>query len=154
MDIRDRAKISEDMERKLQSYRTINGVEPVNGRGIEIEVSGDMVTEEVVDLINGVRNVKPNGIGINNKRVIYRSYFIINDNKLEFDGNKMSFPFYVQIIGDPEVLKKSLDRSGGILDVLRRNSFDKIQFRIENKDNIVLPAYEKKIDFRYAKTSN
>ena len=81
-------------------------------------------------------------------------YFIVDGNKAEFDNRKIDIPFRVQVIGDPEVLIKSLDRSGGILDVLRRNSFDKVQFKIESRDKISLPAYSKKIDFRYAKTIN
>lgn len=151
-DIKDKTKMKEDIEKKTQSYRLTNGLDAISGRGIEIIVSGSMVTEEAVDLINGIRNTNPEAMGINSKRVVYRSYFIIgNDGKMEFDDNKLNFPIYIQIIGDPDVLRKSLDRSGGILDVLNKNSFDKIRFSIENKDNIALPAYDGRLDFRYAK---
>jgi uncharacterized protein YlxW (UPF0749 family) len=154
-DIKDKTKMKEDIEKKTQNYRLTNGLETISGRGIEIKVEGSMVTEEVVDLINGIRNTNPEAIGINSKRVVYKSYFIINnDGKIEFDNKKSDFPIYIQVVGDPDVLRKSLDRSGGILDVLRKNSFDKIKFYIENKDNIKLPAYEGKMDFRYAKNIN
>ena len=151
-DIKDKSRIKEDLEKKIASYKSANGLETVSGRGIEIRVEGSMVTEEIVDLINGIRNTKPDAMGISGKRVIYRSYFIVNkDGKLELDGKSFDFPFTIQIIGDPDFLKKSLDRSGGILDILKKNSFDKIKFIVESKDNLALPSYEGKIDFQYAK---
>ena len=152
-DIKDKTKTKEDLDKKISNYKDINGLNAFSGRGIEIKAEGTMLTEEIVDLINGIRNTKPQAIGINGKRIIYRSYFIVNkDNKLEIDGKTFDFSFSVQIIGDPDVLRKSLDRSGGILDVLKKNSFDKIKFEVENKDNIDLPAYDGSIDFKYAKT--
>lgn len=154
-DIKDKTKMKDDIEQKTQDYRLTNGLDTISGRGIEIKVEGSIVTEEVVDLINGIRNTKPEAIGINSKRIVYRSYFIINnDAKIEFDNKKFDFPIYVQVIGDPDVLRKSLDRSGGILDVLKQNSFGKLKFSIENKDNIDLPAFDGKMDFRYAKIAN
>lgn len=154
-DIKDKTKMKDDIEKKTQSYSVTNGLNTISGRGIEIKTEGSMVTEEVVDLINGIRNTKPDAIGINGKRIVYKSYFIINnDGKIEFDNKKFDFPIYIQIIGDPDILRKSLDRSGSILDVLKKNSFDKIKFSLENKDNITLPAYDGKMDFRYAKITN
>lgn len=153
-DIKDKTKVKEELENRNSNYRLINGVEPVSGRGIELKVEGDMVTEELIDLVNGIRNTKPRAISINNRRVIYRSYFIVKDGKLEFDDKKYDFPIYIQVLGDPDVLRKSLDRSGGILDVLKKNSFDKIRFTIENKDNITAPAYDKNIQFRYSKITS
>lgn len=153
--INDKAKMADDIVKKTQDYRLTNGLDSISGRGVEIKAEGSMVTEEVVDLINGIRNTKPEAIGIDSKRIVYKSYFIIgNDGKIEFDNNKLDFPIYIQVIGDPDVLRKSLDRSGGILDVLKQNSFGKLGFSIENKDNISLPAYDGKMDFHYAKTTN
>jgi len=154
-DIKDKSKMKDDIEKKTLAYRLINGLDAISGRGIEIKAEGSMVTEEIVDLINGIRNTKPQAIGINNKRIIYKSYFIVGgDGKMEFDNKKFDFPIFIQIIGDPDVLRKSLDRSGGILDVLKQNSFGKLNFSIENKDNIGLPPYDGKLDFRYAKITN
>lgn len=153
--IKDKSKMKDDIEKKIQNYRLINGLESIAGRGIEIKIEGNMVTEEIVDLINGIRNTKPEAVGINSKRIVYKSYFIVgDDNKLEFDNKKFDFPIYIQVISDPDVLRKSLDRSGGILDVLKKNSFDKIKFSVENKDNIGLPPYDGKLNFRYAKNVN
>ncbi|MDD5731555.1 MAG: DUF881 domain-containing protein [Patescibacteria group bacterium] len=153
-DIKDKSKMKDDIEKKTQNYRLINGLDSISGRGIEIKVEGSMVTEEMVDLINGIRNTKPEAIGVDSQRVIYKSYFVVgNDGKLEFDNKKLDFPIYIQVVGDPDMLRKSLDRSGGILDVLKKNSFDKIKFSVENKDNITLPAHDGKINFRYAKNT-
>jgi len=152
-DIKDKNRIKEDLDTKINNYKEANGFNDVSGRGIDIKIEGSMVTEEIVDLINGIRNTKPTAIGVNGQRVIYRSYFIVNkDGKLEIDGNTFDFPVVVSIVGDPDVLRKSLDRSGGILDILKKNSFDKINFTVENKDSISIPAYSGKIDFKYAKT--
>jgi uncharacterized protein YlxW (UPF0749 family) len=154
-DIKDKTKMKDDIDGKIKSYRLTNGSDSINGRGVEIKEEGNMVTEEIVDLINGIRNTKPDAIGINGNRIIYKSYFIVgNDGKVEFDNKKFDFPITIQIIGDPNVLKKSLDRSGGILDVLKQNSFGKLKFSIENKDNLVLPAYDGKMDYRYAKNTS
>jgi len=154
LDIKDKVKIKDDLEEKLQSYELINGVEEIIGRGVEIIIDGDIITEEMVDLINSIRNTKPEAIGINGKRVIYRSYFLAKDGRLEFDNNNFGFPFSIQIIGDVDVLENSLTRSGGILDIIKQNSFGKINSKVEVKDDIVLPAYNGKISFKEAKITN
>jgi len=151
--VKDKTKIKEDMQAKIDDYSSTNGISPVSGRGIEIKAEGVMLTEEIVDLINGIRNTKPAAIAINNKRITYRSYFIVSaDGKMEFDNNKVDFPIYIEILGDPDSLTKSLTRTGGILDVLKNNSFGKLSFSVDRKDNLTLAAYEGKIEFRYAKT--
>jgi len=153
-DVKDKTQIKTNMQNKINDYRATNGLDAVSGRGIEIKAEGVMLTEEIVDLINGIRNTKPSAIAINNLRIIYRSYFIVNtDGKLEFDNNKVSFPILIEIIGDPDELTKSLSRSGGILDVLKSNSFGKLNFSIERKDNLSLPPYNGKISFRSAKNT-
>lgn len=151
-DIKDKAKMKDDINNKINDYKSVNGTSAVSGRGIEIKADGTMLTEEIVDLINGIRNTKPEAIAIDNKRVIYRTYFIVNsDGKIEFDNNKFAFPIYIEVLGDPDELTKSLNRPGGILDVLAKNSFGKLNFSIERKDNLSLPAYDGKTDYRYAK---
>uniref|UniRef100_A0A7C4R3L6 DUF881 domain-containing protein n=1 Tax=candidate division CPR3 bacterium TaxID=2268181 RepID=A0A7C4R3L6_UNCC3 len=154
-DMKDKEKMKNDIESKINNYRVVNGLDQISGRGIEIKVEGIMVTEEIVDLINGIRNTKPDAIAINNKRIIYRSYFVVDSNgQIDSDGNKSSFPIYIQVVGDPDSLTKSLDRSGGILDILKNNSFEKLKFSVERKDNLVLPPHGGKIDFRYSKAVN
>ncbi len=153
-DINNQANIKSDMEQRIKNYKVANGLEPVSGRGVEITVEGSIVTEEMVDLINGSRNIKPKAIGLNSSRIIYSSYFVIDKGRLEFDNKMTDIPFKVQIIGDPETTKKSLDRAGGILDVLKKNSFGKIKFTITERESISLPAYDKKIGFRIGKQAN
>jgi len=149
--IKDRVKMKEDLQQKLKNYRVINGLEEISGEGVEIKVSGDMITEEIVDLINGIRNTKPKAIAINNQRIIFKSYFLVKEGKLEFDNKTFDLPFFVQVIGDPKVLENSLVRSGGILDIIKQNSFEKVKFEVEVKNKMTLPAYDGKIVFREAK---
>jgi uncharacterized protein YlxW (UPF0749 family) len=154
-DVKDKAKMKDDVQNKTNEYRATNGLDSVTGRGIEIKVEGTLLTEEIVDLINGIRNTKPDAIAINNRRVVYRSYFIVNtNNKLEFDSKTYDFPIYIEILGDPDSLTTSLNRPGGILDVLKKNSFGKLNFSVERKDSLTLPPYDTKLDFRYVKAIN
>ena len=149
--LQDKNKLIDDINSKISSYKAINGYDEVSGRGIEIKAEGNMITEEVVDLVNGIRNTKPRAISLNDKRVVYNSYFVVKDGKLEFDGSKIDFPVMIKVIGDPDILRRSLDRPGGILDVLKKNSFDKISFSIENKDNMVMPPFSGGITLKYSK---
>lgn len=151
LSLKDKNKIRQELEDKKSQYEIINGVQKVQGRGVEISVNGALVTEEMTDLINGIRNAKPLAIGINNRRVSYRSYFVVDSGVLEFDNQKYSFPLTIQVIGDQDALHKSLDRSGGILDVITKNSFGKASFQVETKDSLELPAYDKSLQFYYAK---
>jgi uncharacterized protein YlxW (UPF0749 family) len=154
-DIKDKSKIKSEIETKIQNYKITNGSESITGSGLEIKIEGEMVTEEMVDLINGIRNSKSEAIGINGDRIIYRSYFIVKDNKqIEVDNKSYSLPVTIQVVGDAEVLRKSLDRPGGILDILKQNAFGKLNFGIINSASITLPAYSSPILFRIAKTVN
>ncbi len=153
-DIKDRTKIKKELEERVQNYEMINGFDSVSGRGVEIKVNGDMITEEIVDLINGIRNTKPRGIAINDQRVITNSYFLVKDRELEFDNSKFDMPFFVQVIGNTDILENSLVRSGGILDIIKQNSFNKVEFDIEVKNEMTLPSYDGKINFREARIIN
>ena len=153
--INDKAGIKENLEKKLEDYETINGVREVVGIGVDIDVEGGIITEELVDLINGIRNTKPRAIGINGKRVIYKSYFVIKeDNMLDFDNNSFAMPLTIQVIGDTEVLESSLSRAGGILDIIKKNSFGKAKFGVKKNEKITLPPYNNRIVFREAKITN
>ncbi|MFA7309037.1 MAG: DUF881 domain-containing protein [Patescibacteria group bacterium] len=150
----DKTKARQNAQERLLEYKKNTGVDQVAGPGVEVVVKGGLLTEEMVDLINGIRNIKPTAIGINGRRVIYKSYVIVDQDQLEFDNKKYSFPVTIQVIGNVEDIKKSLERSGGLLDILKKNSFGKADFSLATKDSIILPPTDQKIQFRYAKTIN
>jgi len=150
--INDKAGAKENLENKLEEYEVINGVKESTGSGVEISVEGGVITEELVDLINGIRNTKPKAIGINGKRVIYKSYFVLKDDKtLDFDNKLLNMPLTIQVIGNTEVLESSLSRAGGILDIIKKNSFGKAKFEVKRNEKITIPPYDGKIIFREAK---
>ena len=153
LDMKDRDAVRKDIGDKLVAYRKINGLEVVGGSGVEVIIEGSLLTEEMTDIMNGIRSTKPLGIAINGERVSYRSSFIIDNNALEFDNHRISIPFTVQIVGNADMLIKALSRSGGVLDSIEKNSFGKVHISLQEKEEISLPPYETPLPFRFARIS-
>lgn len=113
-------KILEDESKK---YKIILGLTEVYGQGVILTINHTLMTTQIVDLINALRNSGAEAISINEKRILTNTAF----NQFEGQPN-----FVIKIIGNKDILHDSLTRPGGILDLTTSGS-------VERKDEIILP---------------
>lgn len=109
--------------KEKEQYEVILGLTQVEGSGTSITINHTLVTSQLVDFIDALRNSGAEAISINEKRIL------TNTPLNQFDGQ----PNYViKVIGDKDVLFDSLTRPGGIFDVVTNG-------QAEKQDKMVLP---------------
>ena len=112
----------------LDKFEVINGEKSTNGQGIIINVSGNLVTPQIVDLVNAIKNIGAQTLEINGKRII------INTEMSQFANQSH---YEIKVLGNSTLLKSSMERKGGIVDQV---SAKDIVFNISESDNIVIGA--------------
>jgi uncharacterized protein YlxW (UPF0749 family) len=110
------------IETELRRIRAWAGLDPVAGRGVEIQVSGEIGAAAVADVLNELRNAGAEAIAIEDVRVIARTSVSGVPGSLDVDGILLRDPFMIRAIGNPETLVGSLTRVGGIIAQLSATS--------------------------------
>lgn len=103
------------IESDLARIRAWSGLDPVAGKGVQIQVSGAIDAASVDDLINELRNAGAEAIAIEGIRVVASTTVGGVPGSLDVDGFLLRDPFTIRAIGRPEVLVGSLTRVGGII---------------------------------------
>ena len=72
----------------------------------------------------------------------------IAGNVININGEKVGVPFTIKAIGLPESLD-ALSRPGGYLEILKRYG---IEAELKKSNDITIPKYTGKIEFKYGKS--
>ena len=137
--LEDKKGASEELSKNLEKYKIISGVTKIAGQGVEIKIEGGIEQEQLVDLVNALRNIGVDGVSINSKRFIISSYFTKTAEGIYLGGTKISAPYVVGVVGNGALVKESLLRRGGIIDQIKESG-DDIKVDVEQKEEITLPA--------------
>ena len=135
----------------LQSLEILGGLVPVEGRGVKVTIvdaEGVLKPFDLLELVQELKGAGAEAIAVNNHRLNGFSYFSRKDGGLAVDGEAIKPPYQVEAIGKPDVLTKSLEIPGGILDTL--SSLSGVQVTLIEADRIILPKAKRK-KFKYAK---
>lgn len=119
-------------------YDNINSAKSISGQGVVITVDDMLLTPQIVDLVNAIKNIGYESIQINGTRLS------INTNLGQFSG----LPKYeVLVLGNSKLIKSALERKGGIIEQIATN---KSKFSVDEKDNLGLME-GKPLQLKYAK---
>ena len=110
----------------IDKFSIINGEKSTSGQGIVISISGNLVTPQMVDLVNAIKNIGAETIEINGKRII------LNTEMSQFANQGH---YEIKVLGNSTLLKSSMERKGGIVDQV---SAKDIVFNITESDNITI----------------
>lgn len=125
------------IKEEIKNYQKFLGQEELIGKGVEISINHNMDTVKMVDFVNNLKNIGVKGISLNNKRLVLSSYFKEEGENLFLVDYKISSPYLFKVIGDPEALKYSLERGGGILERLGKDFKLKTEVKVNNY--LILP---------------
>jgi len=140
------------MVEELNRLRIINGMVEVTGPGVEVRISGEITALDLQDLINEARNAGAEAISLNGYRVVARSVVVSRDGKIYLEGNRLSSPYVLQAIGQPETLEKAFTRKGGLL-ALFQFTYPNVSITVTLQKALALPLYQGKYEFRYARAA-
>lgn len=169
----ERRKITEDneesteKEEKLKINNTILGLTDVSGKGVSIilrdtqSITADSInkedninnylihSEDLVMIVNELKNAGAEAISINDKRIVSTSSIICAGNVAEINAQKIGVPFTIKAIGVPEMLYGALTRPGGYIEILE--SFG-IGVEIKKANTIEIGRYNGVLSFKTAQS--
>lgn len=164
--------ILKNVNEEINYNNMIIGFTPVEGEGIEIQLSDgvDDISEEdasgtlllvktlhdndMMEVVNELKMAGAEAISINNQRVILNSEIMCRWAFISINGIKTPGPFTIKAIGNSSIMKSVLSRSDGYLQMLKNRD---INVYITEKKSIEIPSYNgsgKVSDFKNLSINN
>ena len=111
----------ETAREQLQSLEVLAGTVPVTGPGLTLVIqdpSAAVGADNLIDVIEELRDAGADALAINGVRVGVRSSFSTAGGHLLIDASPLSPPYRISAIGEPDTLDSGLRIPGGALDTL------------------------------------
>lgn len=146
---------SELLQQELKETEELLGKTSVTGEGIIIKLANggeqQVNAEDLLELINLLKNAGAEAISINEHRIAYDSYIVdINEKKyITIKGEYVTSPYTIKAIGNTTYLESAVSQKNyGYIDT--KISEGK-QISLERATNIKIVAHDKGLDFEYVK---
>ncbi len=156
-----------ELEAELSEINKLLGLTEITGSGVIVTLSDNTsVTskdidvddninyylihdEDVINIVNELNNAGAEAISINGQRVISTTAITCSGSVITINGVKLSSPFVISAIGNPESLS-GISRPGGY--------FEQIQLTgsiatIEKSDSVTVAKYSGTITAKYMTTA-
>ncbi|KUK65746.1 MAG: hypothetical protein XD84_0182 [Desulfotomaculum sp. 46_80] len=148
---------------ELNSARMEAGLIEVKGPGVEVTLNDSakivqpgenpnlyvLHDEDVLKVINELKAAGARALSINGQRLLADSEIrCVGPTILTNKFYRLTPPFIISAVGDPDNMVKSLQMRGGIIEQLQ---FWSIQVSVKKASEITIPAYSGSIRFNYAK---
>lgn len=154
-----------ELEDKIKKDNLLLGNSEVKGQGVIITLNDGKVdfnlldidqdplihAENVLHVINELRNAGAEAISINDERVTNKTAISCDGNVIVVNGSKIGTPITISAIGSSARLA-TLDRTGGTLDIVFRKAGKMAEFKKVN--SVELPKYSGVYSYKYAKNAN
>lgn len=146
---------SELLQQELKETEELLGKTSVTGEGIIIKLANggeqQVNAEDLLELINLLKNAGAEAISINEHRIAYDSYIVdINEkNYITIKGEYVTSPYTIKAIGNTTYLESAVSQKNyGYIDT--KISEGK-QISLERAANIKIAAHDRGLDFEYVK---
>jgi len=147
------------LEGELDKIMLYAGLTPLVGPGVEVllEKSSESLgsagfynirDEDLLKVINDLLGAGAEAVSINDQRIITTSEVRQAGNHININLTKLSPPYLIKAIGNPDTLKSSLEIKGGLAEYLAASG---TAVNIRQSGNIQVPAYSGPLRFDYAK---
>lgn len=124
-----------------ERYGLINGELPKTGQGITIKIDGRLITPQIVDLVNAIKNIGGEVITINDIRLVLNT---------DISGFSYLDKYEIKVLGNSALLKSAVERRGGIIEQL---SSKDLSFSVVESDNITVQSGNN-LNFKYSRIIN
>lgn len=149
---------------ELQKMKRLAGLTELRGSGIILTLQDSKVGPPsnrqferpnyiihdftIQQAINELNASGAEAISINGQRIIGRTPIRCVGPTAQVNGVPIGSPFVITAIGDPKTMDSGLNLRDGYLDSIR--SFDPAMCKLEQKKQVIVPAYTGSTDIRYA----
>jgi len=151
------------IKKELESARQEAGMKEVQGAGVEVTLNDSnkvlqpgenpnfyvLHDGDVLRVLNELKAAGAKAISINEQRIITTTEVrCIGPTILVNKNQRLTPPFVISAVGNPETLSSSLKMKNGVIDYLQ---FWGIQVEVKKIDKLTVPAYTGGLVFDYAK---
>ncbi len=151
------------LKKELEEARQEAGMKEVQGAGVEVTLNDSnkvllpgenpnfyvLHDGDVLRVLNELKAAGAKAISLNGQRIISTTEVrCIGPTILVNKNQRISPPFIISAVGDPETLSSSLKMKNGVIDYLQ---FWGIQVDVKKIDKLTVPAYAGGLVFDYAK---
>ena len=156
--------ISASKREQLKQANYLLGLTEVTGKGVVLTLDDNktQITEglalgnvadyiihdnDLIRLINEIKNAGVEAISINDQRIVSTTGIVCDGSVVRVNGQKISSPFEIKIIGYPETIMGTLTFPTGYLETLRTAGLVKEEPKKVN--SITIPKYTGVISIKY-----
>lgn len=136
--------------RALNQLRLVSGMSEIAGPGIAVTIQGRLRPQDLLDLLNELRNAGAEALALNEERIVARSALAGDTRQIAVNGRPVSPPYVVLAVGHPETLERALLRKGGLLTYLE-TTYPGIRVHVAKRDKIIVPIYRDGYSFLFAR---
>ncbi|SHH12275.1 DUF881 domain-containing protein [Tepidibacter thalassicus] len=167
LELDESGSISSILENELKDIKIITGFEDVKGEGVIVELKdsekpleepleeGETLNNylvhdiDVLMIVNDLKVAGAEAISINGERVISLSEIKCSGPTITVNGSTYGPPFVIKAIGNKKLLQAAMQAPNSYAVLLKYIS--KIDVNLKVMDEIIIPKYDKKINFTYIK---
>lgn len=156
-------------EEQLKINNTLLGLTNVKGSGIiiqmedgkidnsilSIESTSDLLVhnDDLLSLVNELRNAGAEAIEINGQRIINTSSITCEGNIIKINGERIGSPFIIKAIGGSQgLLYGQITRAGSYLELMSNRGVNIKE--VQQLDDISISKYGGTLSFKYLKEMN
>lgn len=160
-----RGNVSPVLVRELQRTRLEAGLVPVNGPGVEILLDDSKKRPrpgeddyfyivhdvDLNQLVNELWALGAEAVSVNGQRLVASSSIRCVGPTVLVNTVRVSPPYRVRAVGEPDTLAAGLKMRGGFLDALALSRARGVAVEIRKVKDLEIPAYSGMVTFRFAK---
>lgn len=142
----------QDADASLRDLQVMAGGVAVVGPGLVVSIRDperEVGWEEVLDLVQELRDAGAEAIAVNGRRVVGSTWFGPARTGLAVDGRATGAPYRLEAVGAPRSLREALDIAGGPLTLM--GAQPGVAVDLVESEGLTLPALQRRIAFRYAR---
>ncbi|MGI6703067.1 MAG: DUF881 domain-containing protein [Clostridia bacterium] len=156
--------LNEILQQQLEQVKMLAGLTAVTGPGIEIvldDSSWEMTSnndpnlllvhdEDILTVVSELKAAGAEAIAINGQRIMFNTEIRCGGPTININSVRYAPPYTITAIGEPNTLYGYMSgRESGYLDLLE---YYGLQVSVEQKEELVVPAYTGRTSFKYVKT--
>jgi len=151
--------LTEAMGRELESLRVGVGLKPMRGPGVVVRLEDPKeqrkganpvvaTYQDLVAVINELWAAGAEAIAVNGQRITATTGISQVGGTVVINLQRLTGPFVVVALGDPQTLDGALNIRGGLIEGLRALG---LVITVSRRDNLVVPAFKGTITFEHAR---
>lgn len=153
-------------EEELKKNQTMLGLTDGKGSGIVIELQDGKLDnsfltiaepskvlvhyEDLLSLVNELRNSGAEAIQINGQRIVNTSAITCEGTVIKINGERIGSPFTIKAIGSQALLYGQITREGSYLNTMKDTGVDVVS--VTQEDEITIEKYTGTMNFKYIKS--